>query len=82
MTPNALCLWPTSVAADHLLVARDAAEWCYALREAFAARGNYTVIIDRRYAERRRDVQSVLAERRRGARRSRSGVTVDPRRSP
>jgi hypothetical protein len=81
MSPNALCQWPGSVAADHLLVARDEAEWCYALREAFAARGNYTVIIDRRYAERQRDVQSVLAERR-GARRSRSAITTDPRRSP
>ena len=82
MAPNALCLRPTSVVAAHLLVARGEAEWCYALREAFAARGAYTIIIDWRDAERQRDVQSVLAERRRDTRRSRSAVTADPRRSP
>lgn len=63
MSTNALCPGPTRPAVtDHLLVARDYAEWCYALREAIAGRGNCTIIIDDRYVERRRRVQSILEE--------------------
>ena len=66
------------VVPDHLIVARSYAEWCQALREAIAARGNFTVIADRRSADRRRRVQSVQDERRRGERRSCPAITATP----
>lgn len=67
---------------DHLIVARSYAEWCQALREAIAARGNFTVIADRRSADRRRRFQPVHDERRRGARRNCPAITAAPHRWP
>ena len=68
--------------SDQLLVTQGYAEWCEALRQAIAARGNHTVIADRRHAERRRRVQPVQGDRRHGERRSLPAITVDPRRWP
>ena len=83
MSTKTLCAWPTHPAVpDHLIVARSYAEWCEALREAIAARGNCTIIVDGRQAERRRRVQPVREERRRGERRSCPAITADPRRWP
>ena len=81
MCPNARCSGPTHPAVpDHLIVVRDDAEWCQALREAIAARGNFTLVVDGRYAERRRRVQPVREERRQGDRRNCSAVTADTHR--
>jgi len=81
MSTNAPCPGPTRPAVlDHLIVVRDHAEWCQALREAFAARGNFTVMVDGRYAQQQRRAQPVLEERRRGERRGLPAITADPRR--
>jgi len=67
MPTNMLCPGPTHPAVpDRLILARGYAEWCQALREAFAARGNVTIAIDERYAERRWHAQPVWKERRQG----------------
>jgi hypothetical protein len=63
---------------EHLIVARNYAEWCEALREAIAGRGHCTIIADRRSADRRRRVQPVHDERRRGERRSVPAITATP----
>ena len=59
-----------STIPDQLIVARDHAGVCLALRD-IAAPGNFTVVLDRRKVERRQRVQPVLEERRHGERRSR-----------
>jgi hypothetical protein len=62
-----------------LIVARDHVGLCQALQEPFAARGTFTVIVDRRRADRRRGVQPVLQERRRRDRRNLPSVAEDLR---
>lgn len=79
MATNACCqLLATPALPDHLIVARSCAEWCEALREAIAGRGHCTIIADRRSADRRRRVQPVHDERRRGERRSVPAITATP----
>jgi hypothetical protein len=63
---------------EHLIVARSYAEWCEALREAIAGRGHCTIIVDRRSSDRRRGIQSVLQERRRGERRRYPAIAATP----
>ncbi len=83
MSTNAPCKCPTRpVVSDHLIVARGYTEWCQALRQAFAARGNFTIIVEGRHAERRRRRQTVQEERRRGERRRYPATIADPRRWP
>ncbi len=83
MATNACCqLLATPALPDHLIVARSCAEWCDALREAIAGRGNCTIIVDRRSSDRRRRVQSVLQERRRGERRNCPAITAAPHQWP
>lgn len=83
MSTSAPCTCPTRpLVSGHVIVARAHAEWCQALREAFAARGNFTIIVDGRRAERRRHRQPVQEERRRGERRRCPAITADPRRWP
>lgn len=80
---NARCPLLTHPAVpDHLIVARSCAEWCEALREAIAGRGNCTIIVDRRSSDRRRRVQSVLQERRRVERRNYPAITAAPHQWP
>ncbi len=83
MSINAPCTCPTRLGVpDHLIVARGYREWCQALREAFAARGTFTIIVDGRRAERRRHRQPVQEERRRGERRRCAAITAAPCRWP
>ncbi len=83
MPTHTLCPRLTDPAvSDHVIVARCYAEWCEALREAIAARGNYTIIVNRRLADRRRGVQPVQDERRRGERRCCPAIMTDPHRWP
>jgi len=83
MSTHTLCPRLTHPAVpDHLIVAQSYAEWCEALREAIAARGNFTIIVDRRSAERRRGVRPVQDERRRGERRRCPAITTTPHRWP
>jgi hypothetical protein len=65
-----------------LIVARDSVGLCQALQEPFAAKGRYTVVVDRRRADRRRCVQPVMKERRRRERRSLPPLAEDLRLSP
>jgi hypothetical protein len=82
MSTNALRTSPPRPAMPrHVIVARDHAGLCQALRE-IATPGNFTVIVDRRHAERRRRAQPVAADRRRGERRSFPAIATDPRRWP
>jgi len=67
------------VVQDQLIVARDHVGLCQALQEPFAARGKFTVVVDRRRVDRRRCVQPVLQERRRRERRSLPSVAEDLR---
>jgi hypothetical protein len=62
-----------------LIVARDHVALCQALQEPFAARGTFTVVVDRRRADRRQRVQAVLKDRRRRDRRSAPSVADDLR---
>ena len=62
-----------------LIVARDHVGLCQALQAPFAAGGTFTVVVDRRQADRRRCVQSVLYERRHRERRSLPSVAEDLR---
>lgn len=59
---------PPPASADHLIVARDHAELVYRLREI--AQGKFTVVVNRRNADRRQRYQSVRVERRRAQRRT------------
>jgi hypothetical protein len=43
------------------------------------AQGNFTVLVDRRHADRRQRLQPVLEERRRGERRTRLAITATSR---
>jgi hypothetical protein len=62
-----------------LIVARDSVGLCQALQGSLAARGKFTVVVDRRRADRRRRVQPVLEERRRTERRSLPSLAEDLR---
>jgi hypothetical protein len=62
-----------------LIVARDHVALCQALQEPFAARGTFTVVVDRRRADRRQRVQAVLKDRRRRDRRSSPSLAEDLR---
>lgn len=64
---------------SQLIVARDSLALCQALQEPFAVRGTFTVVVDRRRAERRNGVEPVLEERRRTDRRSRPSLAEDLR---
>jgi hypothetical protein len=71
MSPNALRPGPTRLAVpDQLIVVRDHAGLVRTLREAIGAGRNVTVLVDARRGERRRRVQPVREERRRGDRRA------------
>ena len=71
MSPNALRPGPTRLAVpDQLIVVRDHAGLVRTLREAIGAGRNVTVLVDARLGERRRRVQPVREERRRGDRRA------------
>lgn len=67
------------VAQGQLIVARDHVALCQALQEPFAARGTFTVVVDRRRADRRQCVQPVAEDRRRRDRRSSPSVSEDLR---
>ncbi len=83
MSSKTLCPCLTdSAIPDHLIVARSYTEWCEALREAIAGRGNCTIIVDRRSTDRRRGVQPVAEERRRGDRRHCPAITTTPHQWP
>jgi len=62
-----------------LIVARDHVGLCQALQGSLAARGKFTVVVDRRRADRRQRVQPVLEERRRQERRSLPSLAEDLR---
>lgn len=71
---------PTRPAVQgQLIVARDSVALCQALQEPFAAKGRFTVVVDRRRADRRRRVQPVMEERRRTERRSLPSLAEDLR---
>ena len=71
MFPNALRPGPTRLAVpDQLIVVRDHAELVRTLREAIGVGRNVTVLVDARHGERRRSIQPVREERRRGDRRA------------
>ena len=72
---------PRPAGPDHLIVARDHAGLCLALRE-IATQGKFTVVVDRRKADRRQRYQTVRVERRRAERRGQPAVATDPRRRP
>ena len=67
------------VVQGQLIVARDHVALCQALQEPFAARGTFTVVVDRRRSDRRRTAQPVLEERRRRDRRGLPSVAEDLR---
>lgn len=67
------------VAQGQLIVARDHVALCQALQEPFAARGTFTVVVDRRRTDRRRSVQAVVEDRRRRDRRNSPSVAEDLR---
>jgi len=78
--PSRVSAAPAHPAAQgQLIVARDHVALCQALQEPFAARGTFTVVVDRRRTDRRRSVQPVLEERRRRDRRSLPSVAEDLR---
>jgi len=69
MSTNAQCDSPPRPALpDQLIVKRDHAEVVQVLRKI--AEERFTILLDRRHADRRQRVQPVLAERRRGERRT------------
>ena len=68
---------PRAAVPDYLIVARDHAGLCQAVREV--AEDNFTVIVDRRKTERRQHVQPVLEDRRHGERRSSSAIVATTR---
>jgi hypothetical protein len=69
-------------AQGQLIVARDHVGLCQALQEPFSARGTFTVVVDRRRADRRLSVKPVLTDRRRRERRSLPSVAEDLRMWP
>jgi hypothetical protein len=70
---------PRPAVRGQLIVARDHVALCQALQEPFAARGSFTVVVDRRQADRRQRSQSVLEERRRSERRRLPSLAEDLR---
>ena len=72
---------PRPARPDPLIVARDHAGLCLALRE-IAAQGTFTVVVDRRKVDRRLRYQTVRLERRRAERRRQPAVAAHPRRRP
>lgn len=79
MPPRVSAAPARPVVQDQLIVARDHVGLCQALQEPFAARGKFTVVVDRRRVDRRRCIQPVLQERRRRERRSLPSVAEDLR---
>ena len=79
MSPRLSAAPARSVVRGQLIVARDHVGLCQALQAPFVAGGTFTVVVDRRQADRRRCVQSVLYERRRRERRSLPSVAEDLR---
>ena len=78
MSTNALLTSPPRPAVpDQLIVVWDHTELVQTIREI--ARGNFTVLVDRRHAERRRRMQPVLEERRQGERRTRLAIAATSR---
>lgn len=71
-----------SQAQGQLIVARDHVGLCQALQEPFAVRGTFTVVVDRRRADRRRSAKPVTTDRRRGERRALPSVAEDLRMWP
>lgn len=81
--PSRIIAPPARPAAQgQLIVARDHVALCQALQEPFAARGTFTVVVDRRRGERRQRTQPVLEDRRRRDRRSSPSVAEDLRQWP
>jgi len=72
---------PRSAKRDCLIVARDHAALYQALHE-LATDGKFSVVVDRRRADRRQRYQTVRVERRRAERRNQPAVAADPRRRP
>jgi hypothetical protein len=70
---------PRPAVRGQLIVARDHVALCQALQEPFAARGRFTVVVDRRREDRRQRVQPVLEERRRSERRRLPSLAEDLR---
>jgi len=62
-----------------LIVARDQTDLYESLQYAYGDSETITVLLDRRLAERRRAVQPMMAERRRGERRSPPSIADDLR---
>jgi hypothetical protein len=62
-----------------LIVARDQGDLYDCLQHAYADSETITVLLDRRHAERRRSVQPVAGDRRRGERRSLLSLADDLR---
>lgn len=62
-----------------LIVARDQVDLYESLQYAYGDSETITVLLDRRLAERRRAVQPMMAERRRGERRSPLSIADDLR---
>ena len=79
MSPRLSAAPARSVVRGQLIVARDHVGLCQALQEPFAARGTFTVVVDRRRVDRRGRVQPVLQERRRSERRSLPSLAEDLR---
>ena len=79
MPPRVSAAPARPVVQGQLIVARDHVGLCQALQEPFAARGTFTVVVDRRRVDRRGRVQPVLQERRRRERRSLPSLAEDLR---
>jgi len=79
MPPRVSAAPARPVVQGQLIVARDHVGLCQALQEPFAARGTFTVVVDRRRLDRRQRVQPVLQERRRRERRSLPSLAEDLR---
>ena len=78
MSMNVFCPRPPRAAVPHyLIVARGHAGVYQVIREI--VQGEFTVLVDRRQAERRRGEQLVLEERRRGKRRTLQMIAVRSR---
>jgi len=81
--PPRVSLAPTPPAVQgQLIVARDSEALCQVLQETFAGKGSFTIVVDRRRADRRQRVQPVMAERRRRERRSLPSLVEDLRQWP
>lgn len=72
---------PRSAKRDCLIVARDHAALYQALHE-LATDGKFTVVVDRRKADRRQRYQTVRTDRRRAERREQPAVAADASRRP